>query len=159
MYGDQEKKALRCVQSFALREEAGTHGVDIQADPHLEFVTDELHRLHTLSNVDKHRRLPLLAWYLGFHYWDNPECTWQYARHPHAELQDEALVGYLTNSSQGSPAAQVTFEFKLSFIDDPGYRQDLISVLTRWHDYLTSWVLPRIFIVAEGNPPPIFIGR
>jgi hypothetical protein len=127
--------------------------------PHREFVTDELHRLHTLSNVDKHRQLPLLTWYLDIHYWDNPGCTWRYAQHPHDEFKDQALVGFLLHSGEGSPSAHVTFEFKLSLIDDPGYRQDLIGVLTRWHDYLTGWVIPRIFIVAEGNPPPIFIGR
>jgi hypothetical protein len=159
MYGEQEKKALRCVQPFALREEATAYGIDVQADPHREFVTDELHRLHVLSNVDKHRRLPLLAWYLDFHFWDNPACSWRYAQDPQAGFKDQSLIGYLTNPGGGSLPARVTFEFKLSLIDDPGYRQDLIAVLTRWNDYLISWVLPRIFIVAEGNPPPIFIGR
>ena len=159
MYGDQEKKALRSVQPFALREEAKTHGVELQTDPHLEFVTDELHRLHTLSSVDKHRGLPLLAWYLDFVYWDNPDCSWRDAQPRHAQLQDQSVVGYLSNPGEGPLPAHVTFDFKLSLIDDPGYRQDLMDVLTRWHDYLTGWVLPRIFIVAEGNPPPIFIGR
>lgn len=95
MYGEQEKKALRCVQPFAFRDEANTNGVDIQANPHEEFVIDELHRLHTLSIVDKHRRLPLLAWYLDINYWDNPGCTWRYAQHP------------LSNSPCDSPRRKV----------------------------------------------------
>lgn len=159
MYGEQEKKALRCVQPFALREEASAYGVNIQDDPHHEFVTDELHRLHTLSNVDKHRRLPLLAWYLDINHWDDQGCTWRYAQLPRTEVKDQALIGFLVNSGEGSPSAQVTFDFRLSLVDDPGYRQDLMGVLTRWHDYLTGWVVPRIFIVAEGNPPPMLIGR
>jgi hypothetical protein len=159
MYGEQQKEALRCVQPFALQEEASTHGVDFETDPHLEYITDELHRLHTLSNVDKHRRLPLLSWYLDINYWDDPECSWRFARHPHAAFEDKTLIGYLSTPRVEAPTAQVTFDFRLSLVDDPGYRQDLISVLARWHEYLTSWVLPRIFIVAEGNPPPMFIGR
>jgi hypothetical protein len=157
MYGDQEKKALRCVQPFALREEAKDHGVELQNDPHLEFITDELHRLHTLSVVDKHRRLPFLVWYLDFMYWDNPDWAWRYAQPPHAEFRDQSLVGYLKCRAEESLPPHATFDFKLSLIDDPGYRQDLMGVLTRWHYYLTNWVIPRIFIVAEGNPPPIMI--
>lgn len=159
MYGEKEKRALRCVQPFALREEAAALGVDFQTDPHIEFVSDELHRLHTLSTVDKHRRLPLLAWYLAINYWNSPECDWRFAQHPYAEFKDQALIGYLTGRSEEPPEADVTFDFKLSLADDPGFRQDFMSVLIRWHDYLVNWVIPRVFVVAEGNPPPIAFMR
>lgn len=159
MYGEQEKNALRCAQPFALREEAATLGVDFQTDPHVEFVSDELHRLHTLSIIDKHRRLPLLAWYLSINYWDNPKYAWRFAQHPYAEFKDRALIGYLTSSGEGPPEADVTFDFRLFLADDPGFRQDLMSVLTRWHDYITDWVIPRVFVVAEGHPPPIAFMR
>jgi len=43
--------------------------------------------------------------------------------------------------------------------DDPGYRQDLASALERWQAYLESWVLPRIFTVAEGGKAPMMIVR
>jgi hypothetical protein len=163
LYGDQDKKAIRCVQPFALREEAAALDVDFQTDSNIEFAIDELHRLHTLSIVDKHRRLPLLSWYLSINYWNDPECDWRYAQHPNAEFKDQAIIGYLKGPGPGSPAAEATFVFKLSLIDDPvssigpGFREDFTSVLTRWHDYLRNWVIPRIFIVAEGNPPPIML--
>jgi hypothetical protein len=159
MYGEQEKKALRCVQPFALREEAAALGVDFQTDPHIEYVSDELHRLHSLSIVDKHRRLPLLAWYLAINYWNDPNYDWRFAQHPYAEFKDKALIGYLTSSGGGLPEADATFDFKLFLADDPGFRQDLKGVLTHWHDYLTNWVIPRVFVVAEGNPPPIVFMR
>lgn len=35
---------------------------------------------------------------------------------------------------------------------------EFTQALDHWHDYLVQWALQRIFIVAEGNPPPIAIG-
>jgi hypothetical protein len=164
MYGEQERAALRCVQPFAMREDALAFGVDMKTTAEYEFITDELYRLHTLSIVDKHRYLPLLAWYLDFLYWESGDYRWRYAQPPHTELNDQALIGYLASASDDPPAASVTFDVKLSLSDDPAFRHnlvvrgDLLGVLERWHGYLVGWVLPRIFIVADGNPPPILIG-
>lgn len=164
LFGAQDKAAMRCAQPFAMREEAAAHGADFQTDPHLEFAMDELHRLHSLSVVDKHRRLPLLAWYLEINYWYDEKCKWGYAQHPNTEFKDQAIIGYLEGPGPGAPTTEAEFRFKLSLADDPvssigpGFRDDFTSVLTRWHDYLRSWVIPRIFIVAEGNPPPIIMG-
>jgi hypothetical protein len=46
---------------------------------------------------------------------------------------------------------------RLALAEDPGYTDEVVGVLERWHSYLVSWVLPRIFAVADGNPPPIMI--
>jgi hypothetical protein len=43
----------------------------------------------------------------------------------------------------------------LTLADDPGYATDFLGALRDWHRYLTSWIVPRIFIVADGNPPPV----
>lgn len=158
MYGPQERAALRCVQPFSLREEAAELHIDRSTTTQYDYVTNELYRLHQLSNLDKHRRLPLLAWYLDFLYWDDIHCSWRYALPQHAALQDNALIGYLASSRANQPTANVTFDFRLTLSDDPGFRQDLIGTLTRWQTYLAGWVIPRIFIVADGNPPPILIG-
>jgi hypothetical protein len=164
MYGDVERAAFRCVQPFAFHEEALAHGVDMQTLPEYELLLDELHRLRTLSNLDKHRRLPLLAWYVDFLYWDDPSYSWRYAEPRTTELEDQSLIGCLTGSGGGPATAEATFDLRLSLTDDPAFRpefivrSDLVSVLERWHSYLSNWVLPRIFIVADGNPPPIIIG-
>jgi hypothetical protein len=163
MYGDQERAALRCVQPFAFREEALAHGVDVQTSPEYEFLFDELHRLRTLSNLDKHRRLPLLVWYVDFLYWDNPAYSWRYSEPRMADLENTSLIGYLTGAGDGPARTEATFDVKLSLADDPAFepgfmvRNDLVGVLERWHYYLEKWVLPRVFIVADGNPPPIII--
>lgn len=163
LYSAQDKAAIRCVQPFAISEEASALGVNFQTGLRIEFAIDELNRLHSLSNVDKHRRLPLLSWYLDINYWTDEKCKWAYAQHPNAEFSNQALIGYLEGPGEEPPVAKATFTFKLSLVDDPvsgvgpGFRGDFTSVLVRWHDYLRGWVIPRVFIVAEGNPPPVAI--
>jgi hypothetical protein len=34
----------------------------------------------------------------------------------------------------------------------------LLVIRLEWLQSLTGWVVPRIFIVADGNPPPMMIG-
>jgi hypothetical protein len=163
LYGDQDKLAIRCAQPFAMREEADAVGVEFQTETHVEFAIDELHRLHTLSVIDKHRRLPLLTWYLEINTWFGTGYKWEYAQQD-AAFEDKAIIGYLEGPGPGEPATEATFRFKLALADDPassvgpGFHDDFTSVLSRWHGYLRDWVVPRIFIVAEGSPPPIVIG-
>src|SRR5260370_27355443 len=68
LYGEHERHALRCVQPFALREEAAAHGVTFATTPEEEYRIDVLARLSHVNNLDKHRRLPFLAWYVDFGY-------------------------------------------------------------------------------------------
>jgi hypothetical protein len=162
LYGTQQRAAMRCVQPFALRDEAIALGIDSQSSPELDLRTDELYRINRISVVDKHRRLPLLAWFPGLTYWTTPPdsavYSWRTAPAP-ALFQDGTLIGYLSNpAGDAPPEVQVFHEFHLTLMDDPGYRSDLTKTLDRWHGYLTGWALPRLFTVAEGDPPPLMIG-
>jgi hypothetical protein len=58
---------------------------------------------------------------------------------------------------QNSGTPQASYQDGLAFADDPGYAADFLDALDRWHSYLTGWILPRIFSVAEGNRPPVII--
>ena len=69
---------------------------------------------------------------------------------------DARQHGYMTSSDRAR-VPEPTIELQLALADDPGYPHDLMRVLERWHQYLVSWVLPRMFAVADGNPPPILI--
>ncbi len=62
LYGDVERKALRCVQPFALTAEASDVGVELSTDPQDDLLTDHAYVLNAIWNIDKHRRLPDLAW-------------------------------------------------------------------------------------------------
>ena len=114
-----------------------------------------------MNNLDKHRRLPFLAWYVDFVYLtgEAPGFGWSLARPKPAGLQDGDLIGYPTfQDGESDPSSRLTIEMQLALADDLGYASDFVAVLDRWHSYLVGWVLPRIFTVADGNPPPMFIG-
>jgi hypothetical protein len=62
LWGQRERNALMCVQPFTLSEEAAEHGVSFGTSAEEEYRIHALARLSHLNNLDKHRRLPLLAW-------------------------------------------------------------------------------------------------
>ena len=160
MYGPRERDAMRCVQPFAIAEDAAEYGVEWSTTPAEEYKIDELARLSRLSNIDKHRRLTLVAWYADLVYWTGSRPTsWRPARYPEAGLEDGSLLGHQVCKDEGNSTLRPTFDMRLTITDDPGYRQDLASALERWQTYLEGWVLPRIFAVAEGGKAPIVIAR
>ena len=58
----------------------------------------------------------------------------------------------------GRPQVDPCREIDLVLADDRSpYASPLVARLERLHQTLTGWVIPRIFIVADGNPPPIMI--
>ena len=62
IFGETERLALQCVQPFALGEEARSAGVEWSTPADQELLTDGAWALNTVWNIDKHRRLPELAW-------------------------------------------------------------------------------------------------
>lgn len=160
MYGPRERDALRCVQPFAIAEEAAEYGVEWATSSAEEYKLNELARLSKLSNIDKHRRPTLVAWYVDLVYWTGSAPTsWHPAPNPEAGLEDGSVLGHQVCEGNGDSASRPTFDMRLTITDDPGYRQDLAGALKRWQNYLENWVLPRIFAVAEGGKAPIVIAR
>lgn len=161
LYGDTERRALQCVQPFALSDEMRGVGVERSTDPNTDLLTDHAYGLDTLWNIDKHRRLPGLAWALEgpvFFSGDATGCRWIQRARELAPLQDGTVLGELHGAS-GRPVLEPKFTIDLVLTDDPSpYKSPLGGRLERLHQSLTGWVIPRIFIVADGNPPPIMIG-
>jgi hypothetical protein len=162
LYGDVERKALRCVQPFALTAEARAVGVERSTDPQEDLLTDHAYALNALWNIDKHRRLPGLAWTLGGPVWWSGDGTaYQWAGHVEelAPLQDGTVLGELHGvPGSGRPQVDLCHDIDLVLSDDPSpYGSPLVPRLERLHQSLAGWVIPRIFIVADGNPPPIMI--
>jgi hypothetical protein len=163
LYGDDERRALQCVQPFALTDEMRSVGVEPVTDPETDLLTDHAYGLNALWNIDKHRRLPGLAWVIEGPVWfsgDITGCRWRQCASELAPLQDGTVLGEL----QGLPASgrllpEPNFTIDLVLTDDPSpYRSPLGERLEQLHQSLAGWVVPRIFIVADGNPPPIVIG-
>jgi hypothetical protein len=78
IWGPREINALLCAQPFALHDELTAYGAELATTLDDEYRISELARLNRLSNLDKHRRLPLLAWYADIIYMtgDQPGCAW-----------------------------------------------------------------------------------
>jgi hypothetical protein len=156
MYGPADREALRCAQPFDLREQAAVVGVDFATSPAEEYRINQLARLSRLNNLDKHRYLPLLAWYFDIAYFTDMVPPGQLTVRRHVPLNDGELIGHLTfEETAAGPLEKLVVRMGLTFADDPGCATDFLGALMDWHRYLTSWILPRIFIVAAGNPPPV----
>jgi hypothetical protein len=69
LYGAQARAAFRSVQPFRIHEEALRPGVQVTDTYEHEYRWSELYRLTQLSNLDKHRRLTLMAWWPDLIYW------------------------------------------------------------------------------------------
>jgi hypothetical protein len=163
--GEREIAALRSVQPFAFAVEAAAVGVHAERRPENDLVMDVPKRLDVLWNVDKHRRLLALAWYVDdLVFW--PECKkgggWMPALDCLGPLADGALLGYF-HGGEGHEERSVepTFKFLLRLTDDPcAHPEDLCKLLSSWHDTLGCWVVPRMFITAnsDGSPPILIPG-
>jgi hypothetical protein len=69
LYDRRGRAALRSVQPFVNLEEAHRLGIALDRNFEETFRWSELHRLDALWNIDKHRRLTLMAWRPDFVYW------------------------------------------------------------------------------------------
>ncbi len=158
LYGDLERKALRCVQPFALTAEAREVGVERSTDPGIDLLTDNAYVLNAIWNIDKHRRLPKLAWAIDdLVSWSQADAAYRWVGRVEklAPLRDSTVLGEL---HAGRPQTDANFDVHLVLDDDPSpYPAPLVQLLERLHQSLVGWVVPRIFIVADGNPPPIMI--
>lgn len=86
LYSDTWRRALQCVQPFARADEMREHGVEPGTDPKSDLLTDHAYALNTIWNIDKHRRLPELAWAAEGPVWfeDVTGCRWRGDRLPMA---------------------------------------------------------------------------
>jgi hypothetical protein len=168
LYGEEERAALRCAQPFALREEFQRHfegtGRSLESEqfPEADPREEAPFVLNTIWNIDKHRRLPRLTWAMPLAFWASPIPPTEYVWRPAAErksLSDGTLIGQFRNRcGQGRPLADPSFEFEIRLDDSPSRGgSDLTRTLQRLHLSICGWVVPRIFIVADGHEPPLVI--
>src|SRR3984885_10155341 len=164
IFGETERLALQCVQPFALGEEARSAGVEWSTPADQELLTDGAWALNTVWNIDKHRRLPELGWGRdGLFWWQgtgqDSVKKWRALVPSGRFLEDNQLILELgAAQGNGRPDVNLMQDIKLLLVDDPfPYKHALGERLEQLHQSLGDWVLPRIFVTADGNPPPIMI--
>ena len=133
-----------------------------QPVPKDELLTDHAYALNAVWNIDKHRRLPRVAWTLdSLVWWSKNGAAYQWIGHVEefALLKDGTMLGELHDlSGSGRPQVDPNLTIEIVLADDPSpYKSPLVGRLEGLHQSLARWVVPRVFIVAEGNPPPIMI--
>jgi hypothetical protein len=95
LYGDLERRALMCVQPFALTDEGRALGVEPSTSRKDDLQSDHAYVLNALWNIDKHRRLPGLAWAAGPMWFsgDVSGCQWFAHVGELTPLQDGTVIG------------------------------------------------------------------
>ena len=122
LYGDVEREALQCVQPFALTAEARALGVERSTDPQDDLLTDHAYALNAVWNIDKHRRLPELAWAIGPVWWPRDDVAYRWVGRVRelAPLQDSTVLCELHGpSGSGRPQTDACFDVHLVLNDDP----------------------------------------
>jgi hypothetical protein len=104
--------------------------------------------------------LPKLTWRTDIIYWHDQASVWEsWVSRRRVSLTDGQVIGTFRSKDrprrpEDDPVVQLGIH-----LDDHPYRGTalLTNTLERLHQSLASWVLPRMFWVADGNPPPLII--
>jgi hypothetical protein len=158
LYKGKARAALRSVQPFRIREEAINLGVEAANTYEEEYRWSVLHRLGRLSNIDKHRRLNVMVWWPELVYWQSNGPSNRRWLGGDGTFTDGSILGYMVGSDAGI-ASKIFHEFNLVLADDLVHDagnpnssgEDLVAMLHRWHQYITSWVFGRVFIIMSRD--------
>ncbi len=121
-----------------------------------------LHRLAHLSNLDKHRRLTVLAWWPDLVYWMSNGPSNRRWVGGDGTFTDGSVLGYMIGKDVDA-GDRLFHEFNLVLADDPVHdagdpsssTEDVVAMLNRWHEHITGWVFACVFGVLsrDGAPP------
>jgi len=151
LYGPRERQAIRAVQPAWLHDYLAGRGETNLHERSEEVAYDHLTVLNRLSNIDKHRRLHVAAWWSELVYWgsDGPSRRqWRWGTPP---FKDGSVLGHLFDDP-GHPEAlpELHHEMELRLLDPPGAATtDIVRLLESMHHDVTRRVLPHVL-----NPPP-----
>lgn len=150
LYSEQAQAALRIVQPFANAEMALEAGDELWRSYEEEAIYSQLYRLHKLWNIDKHRRLTIMVWWLKIAYWtSNGETSRRYTPTGN-KPEDGAILFHMDGEDEGF-GTDVHHQFNLVLADDPAFidspmaDDDVIDLLSGWHQHIAGYVIPRVF--------------
>jgi hypothetical protein len=164
LYDRRGRAALRSVQPFVNLEEAHRLGIALDRSFEEKFRWSELHRLDALWNIDKHRRLTLMAWRPDFVYWGSNGPSNRRALPGDGTLADGSILLYIEGTDAGQ-SDKLSHEFNLVLTDDPAASLDpaasfgqgaAVDLLERWHQHIVNLVvLPRVFTIMSQATMPV----
>lgn len=151
LYPPEARTALRSVQPFSIHEEAIRQGVKVSGTCKELSRGNDLHRLAYLSNLDKHRRLTVVAWWPNIVYWMSNGPSKRRWLGGDGTFTDGSILGYMVGKDVDMDH-EVFHVFNLVLSDDPAHNandlttntQDMVAMLAGWHRYITGWVFGRV---------------
>jgi hypothetical protein len=160
LYDRRARTALRSVQPFVNLEQAHRLGVALDRSFDETFRWSELHRLDTLWNIDKHRRLTLMAWWPDLIYWGSNGPSNRRALPGDGTLANGSILLHIEGTDEGQ-SDELRHEFNLVLTDDPaasrdqGAADDVVDLLERWHQHIVNLVVfPRVFTIMSQATVP-----
>ena len=118
-----------------------------------QSLTTPLWLLARLSNIDKHRRLHLTAWWPDIVYWGSDEpshCRWRWGAPPY---EDGRILGRLIHDSRHpEPPATLHQEMTLRILYPGAESQDIVRLLKGIHEDMTYRVMPRLLDPSRRAP-------
>jgi hypothetical protein len=160
LYDRRARTAFRSVHPFVNLEAA--HGLGVALDRSFEedFRWSELRRLDTLWNIDKHRRLTLMAWWPDLIYWGSNGPSNRRALPGDGTLANGSILLHIEGTDEGQ-SDKLSHEFNLVLTDDPaasrdqGAADDVVDLLERWHQHIANLVVfPRVFTIMSQATVP-----
>jgi hypothetical protein len=155
LYDSRARAAFRSVQPFVNLEAAQNLGAALDRTFEETFLWSELHRLDTLWNIDKHRRLTLMAWWPDLIHWSSNGPSNRQAFPGDGTLTDGSILLYIEGADEGQ-GDELRHEFNLVLTDDPafsrshGITNDVIDVLEQWRQHIVDLVVfPRVFTIMS----------
>jgi hypothetical protein len=156
LYDDRARRGFREVQPFFYDEMARQSGVTLSGSYEERARWHDLFRLDRLWNIDKHRRLAIMAWWPDLIYWGSDGPSNRHMLRGDGTVADGSILFYIQGRDEGM-GDHVSHEFNLALTDDPGFApregntDDVVKLLARWHGHVVNVVFPRVFTIM--SPP------
>jgi hypothetical protein len=131
-------------------------GVGLERTYPEEFRWALPHRLDALWNLDKYRRLTLMAWWPDLFYWTSNGPNQRTALPGDGIVADGSILLYIEGSDEGY-TPELQHEFKLVWTDNPasghgGRPVDVLELLEQFYEHIVQLVVfPRIFIMSPSQ--------
>jgi hypothetical protein len=151
IYGPAEERALRAVSPGWMWDGLGDpdKASEIMGTRENDVQNDRLWRMNQLCNIDKHRRLHVVALWPDIIYWtsnDAEDYGWIPGSPPYV---DGTVVGILVaKPGRTGPAPNIVADLELRLQDeDIMYGSAIAEGLDGMRQHLLTWVLPQLFQV------------